>query len=200
VRGLPDDAARTAFWVNAYNAMVQDALDDDPGRYGNRRSFFGAELLTVAGRRWSPDDVEHGLLRRSRTAWGLGYLSKPGFLVDSLVKRLRVDEVDPRIHFALNCGAASCPPIAAYTREGIDEELDLATRSYFDADVEYDPDAGRVYVPRLLLWYRGDFGGRSGIYRFLETYGAIPEGERPTVKYRDYDWSLSLGDFREPRD
>jgi hypothetical protein len=195
--GLPDDGSRKAFWLNVYNAVVQDVLGDDPGKYEKRRKFFSRQLVRVAGKPLSLDGIEHGILRRSQPSWGLGYLKKPKFLVDPFVRNLYVDTLDPRIHFALNCGASSCPPIAAYTREGIDDELDLATESYFETDVAYDPDAGVVRVPRLLLWYRGDFGGRSGIYDFLETHGAIPEGERPKVKYRDYDWSLSLGEFRE---
>jgi hypothetical protein len=193
---LDADGPRKAFWINVYNAVVQDVLGSDPGRYEKRRRFFRRDLATVAGREFSLDGIEHGVLRRSQPSWGLGYLKKPGFLVGGFVRRLHVDRVDPRIHFALNCGAASCPPIAAYTGEGVDEELDLATRSYFESGVEYDPDAGVVRVPRLMLWYRGDFGGRSGIYRFLREYGAIPDGSRPKVKYRDYDWSLSLGDYR----
>jgi hypothetical protein len=107
-----------------------------------------------------------------------------------------VSERDWRIHFALNCGAASCPPIAAYTAEGIDEELDLATESYLSQEVEYDRETGRVEVPRLMLWYRGDFGGKSGIYRILYEFDCIPEGATPKLGYREYDWDLELGRFR----
>ena len=37
-----------------------------------------------------------------------------------------VESVDPRIHFALVCGAKSCPPIKLYTPENLDEGLDAA--------------------------------------------------------------------------
>lgn len=192
---LDDDAKRLAFWINVYNAAVQHLLDEDPGRYDSRRSFFGTEYVTVAGEDLSLDEIEHGILRDGQSSIGLGYLSTPGFLLDGFVRAAAVDELDFRIHFALNCGAAACPPIAAYTAEGIDEQLDLATESYLRSEVEYDPDAGRATVPRLLLWYRGDFGGRSGIYRLLEEHGPIPEGARPSVSYDSYDWSLELGNF-----
>ena len=36
-------------------------------------------------------------------------------------------EVEPRIHFALNCGAKSCPPIKTFTASDVDNELKLAT-------------------------------------------------------------------------
>ena len=38
-----------------------------------------------------------------------------------------LEEVEPRIHFALNCGAKSCPPIKTFTSTDIDNELKLAT-------------------------------------------------------------------------
>ena len=34
--------------------------------------------------------------------------------------KVALSELDPRIHFALNCGARSCPPIRVYTEEKYD--------------------------------------------------------------------------------
>jgi hypothetical protein len=34
--------------------------------------------------------------------------------------------MDPRIHFALVCGARSCPPIKLYTPENLEEGLTAA--------------------------------------------------------------------------
>lgn len=188
---LDDDAAK-AFWLNVYNAFVQLWLTEDADRFADRRRFFGAERLTVAGTELSLDDVEHGILRRSKSKLGFGYLPS---LPDAFERRHRLESVDPRIHFALNCGAASCPPILAYEADDIDRSLDLAAESYLTAEVEYDPDAGVAEVPRLLLWYRGDFGGRRGIYRHLRRYGPVPADATPKVRYRRYDWSLDLGRF-----
>jgi len=194
---LDSDDRRKAFWINVYNAAIQAELAREPDRYEDRRSFFRSEWITVAGQRLSPDDVEHGILRKGQLSVGLGYVRKPGFLLPEFVRAAAVDEVDPRIHFALNCGAAACPPIAAYSAEGIDRELDVATESYLGSEVEYDPEAGRAEVPRLLLWFRGDFGGRSGIYRLLREHGPVPGDARPSVSYRSYDWSLELGKFAD---
>jgi hypothetical protein len=189
---LPDDDARTAFWLNVYNAAVQDDLREDPERYDSRLRFFFADRVTVAGRDLSLNDIEHGLLRR-RSLYALGYL--PRLLTSRFERTHRVSELDPRIHFALNCGAASCPPIAAYTAEALDEELTLASESYLDTEVEYDLDAGVVRVPQLFLWYYGDFGGRSGTRDLLRRYGRLPDDATPSVRYRSYDWSLELDDF-----
>ena len=131
------------------------------------------------------------MLRRSQLPWGLGYLSNP--LPGGFERALRVGKRDLRVHFALNCGAASCPPIAAYTPADIGRQLDLASDSYLYGEVEYDPEGGVVRVPRLCLWYYGDFRGRNGIRSLLRRYDVIPDGASPQVRHKGYDWSLDRG-------
>lgn len=193
-RGLETDAERLAFWINVYNAAAQSVLAAAPAVFEDRSRFFGSEIITVAGRDLSLDDVEHGLLRGARPKWGLGYVRTPGPLRSAFGHAFGVRERDPRVHFALNCGAAACPPIAAYSRD-VDRELDLATGSYLEQEAEYDPEAGVVRAPRLLLWFLGDFGGRSGAIAFLREHGAIPADAEPKLRFQDYDWSLSVGTF-----
>jgi len=187
-----------AFWINCYNAGTQLLLETHPGRYESPLRmvrFFLASAITVGGTALALDRIENGLLRGGRSKYGLGYL--PKFLVTSFEHRYRLDGCDPRIHFALNCGAESCPPIRAYEPGRIDDQLDLATRSYLDSTVEYDPDAGTVSVPRVFLWFRGDFGGRSGIHAFLRRYDALPADVTPTLDYRSWDWEKAAGKFVE---
>ena len=192
-----DESAATAFWVNLYNAAVQHTLERDPSVYENRRKFFGDERISVAGTRLSLDEIEHGILRSSKWKYGLGYVPRP--FPNDFERAHRLSEVDPRIHFALNCGAESCPPIVAYTARDLDRELDLSTRSFLEQSIRYDRDAGEVTVTRLFLYYRGDFGGRRGIYSFLETYDVIDEEDRPRVRYDQYDWTRHEKMFREAR-
>ena len=185
-----------AFWLNLYNAGTQLLLDRRPGLYESPLRtvrFFRADCVTVAGTTLSLDDVEHGILRGSGSSVGFGYL--PRLFPDGFERRYRLDPVDPRIHFALNCGAASCPAIRYYEPHRVDEQLDLATRSYLESTVEYDEAKGVVRVPRPFLWYRGDFGGGSGIREFLRTYHAVPEGVEFRVRYLHWDWTREPGKF-----
>ena len=186
-------AERLAFWLNTYNAATQDALRSDPDRFENRRRFFSEPIVTVAGTELGLDDIEHGILRRSQWKYGLGYVPDP--FPSAFVRRHRVADLDPRIHFALNCGAAACPAIAAYTADGVDEQLDQATESYLRSETVVEEGTARV--PRLLLWYRGDFGGGSGIRRLLREHGVIDSDASPRIRYREYDWSLALDAFRD---
>lgn len=186
---LDTDKAKFAFWINVYNAATQDALNTRPEQYENRRTFFSRPLVTVAGVELSLDDIEHKILRRSYTKYALGYVRSP--FRDEFCDRHAVEQRDPRIHFALNCGADSCPPIAAYTAEQIDKQLDMATEGYLDTHVEYDPHAGEAVLPRIILWYRGDFGRKRDILDFLIGHGQLPPGARPQFSYRDWDWSMT---------
>ena len=187
-----------AFWLNCYNAGTQLLLEERPDLYESSLRFvrfFRTPAITVGGASLPLDRIENGLLRAGRSKYGLGYL--PRIFVTAFERRYRLPECDPRIHFALNCGAESCPPIRAYEPDRVDEQLDLATRSYLDSTVEYDSDANIVLVPRVCLWFRGDFGGGSGIREFLRTYDAIPDGATPKIRHKSWDWTRADGKFAE---
>lgn len=180
--GLADEAARTAFWLDIYNAAVVRAGAIDLLNRRVRWQHFARRSLLIAGQPLSLDGIEHGLLRRSRWKLGLGYLGNP--LPSDFERAHRVDRVDPRIHFALNCGAFSCPPIAAYEPDRLEEQLDLATRSYLQAETRRDGDVLRV--PSLLLWYIGDFDGPPGLRRLLREAGV--EGWSLPMRFTRWDW------------
>ena len=193
--GLETDEQRCAFWINLYNAATQLALAADPTRYESRRTFFSTPVCTVAGRALSLDDIEHGILRRGYSKLTLGYLRLPprnGFL-----NRHELTARDPRIHFALNCGAESCPPVAAYTPAAIDRQLDWATEGYLETTVDYDPAAGTALVPRVFLWFRGDWGRKPDILAFLRRYDQLPPAATPRLSYREWDWSLAPEKFAD---
>lgn len=182
-RDLPDDPTRIATWVNLYNAATQLLVDADPGRDARRMRFFRQPALTVAGMAVSLDTLEHGLLRRSRPKAGLGYLPNP--LAGRFERRFRVTRPDPRVHFALNCAAASCPPIAAYDPDRLDAQLELATHAYLGAGVRRD--GVTLIVPRIFRWFPGDFRGAGGVRGFLAAHGHPTEGLR--LRYAPWDWT-----------
>lgn len=191
---LRNDDSKKAFWINLYNAFTQVALTKDPNKYKNRNSFFGEKLVTIAGKKLSLDDIEHGILRRSKIKWSMGYLGKwfPG----SFEKKMRVDTLDYRIHFALNCGAKSCPPIAFYSPQQLDKQLDLATKAYLKGDAEYDSTTNTVSLPAIMGWFRGDFGGKRKMKPLLTSLGIVPAGANPSIKFSKYNWDLFLENYK----
>jgi hypothetical protein len=102
--------------------------------------------------------------------------------------------MDPRIHFALNCGAKSCPPIRFYDPEEVNQQLDMATRSFLSQEVTYDESAQTVRTTPLFSLFRGDFGGKKGILKFLHRYDLIPHTDAK-LKFTRYNWEEERSKF-----
>ena len=154
---LNDDAKKLVFWINIYNAFIQIILREDSEIYHNRKELFGGKHFKIAGQAISLDKIEHGILRRSKWKYSFGYISNP--FITSFERATRVERIDPRIHFALNCGATSCPPIRSYNTDDLEQQLGLATESYLEAEINYLPDKNLMVIPAIFNWFRGDFGG-----------------------------------------
>ncbi len=198
---LPDRAARLAFWINLYNALVIDAViafgvrGSVAAEWGGI-SFFRKAAYLIGGQRCSLDDIEHGILRANR---GHPFIPGPQFAASDPRLSWIIDPPDPRIHFALNCASRSCPPIAVYSADQIDRQLELAARSFVAADVTVDPERAEVHLSRIFDWYREDFGGVNGIIRFLrqtlpddERRAWLLQAQRGRLVYRPYDWALNM--------
>lgn len=192
---LKNDRQKLAFWINIYNAYIQIKLSENPSLYEDRDTFFKKEQVPIAGRLISFDKIEHGIIRKSQWKLGLGLISK--WFPDEFERKLRVDQSDYRIHFALNCGAKDCPPVAIYEPYRLDEQLRKATERYLRKTSTYDPATGEVTVTSLFSWFRGDFGLESGIKKILKKYGIIPTTENISLSYTSYDWTLDLDNWRE---
>ena len=190
---LGGDDERAAVWLNAYNALVTDWLRSHPPRRSMLRELrlFGRAAYRLGGLTYTPDQIEHGLLRGNR---------RPPFRPRRVLRvgdpRLRAapSRFDPRIHFALNCGARSCPPIRRYEVTGLDGQLQAATTSYLQAETDVEEPAGRVILPGLMRLYRRDFGSDADALRFAA--GHVPALERmlrsspaPAVSYGRFDWT-----------
>lgn len=186
---LNTDTLKKAFWINCYNAYYQilrkttDLLA--PEIYTNRQ-------IEIAGENFSLDEIEHGILRKYRIKIALGYL--PNFFAPPLIKTLAVTKVDYRIHFALNCGAKSCPPIAFYKHDSLDQQLDLATLSHLEAETEIFYDRMEIHTTSLMSWFRGDFKGENGIKQILEEKLKIPTKGFKLI-YKPYSWEDQLHNF-----
>jgi hypothetical protein len=191
---LNDDQKRLAFWLNLYNAFTQVILKKDPDQYKTRNSFFSSKQINIAGRQLSLDDIEHGILRHSKVKWSEGYLGK--LFPSGFEKKFRVEKLDYRIHFALNCGAKSCPPIAFYEPGSIDSQLSMAVKTYLKGECEYDSAKNVVSVPALMGWFRYDFGGEKGMLEILKQNKIIPQDSNPAIHFKKYDWSIYLNNYK----
>lgn len=189
---LINDQQRLTFWINIYNAFIQDILNHKPELYLDRKTFFREPMIQIAGLKLSFSDIEHGIIRRSQNEFGLGYLTKwfpPGW-----ERKLRVNKRDYRVHFALNCGAKDCPPVVIYNPMMINNQLNTNSKSYLKNTTDIKLDNNDVLVTSLFSWFRGDFGGKSGSIEILKHFNIISDRD-VRLKYKSYDWSLFLGNY-----
>jgi hypothetical protein len=191
---------RLAFWINLYNTTVihgvielglEQSVKEFPG-------FFDRITYEIGGHLFSLNAMEHGILRGNRRP---PYRLFRPFQKGDPRLAFAVMPMDPRIHFALVCGARSCPPIGFYDAEQIDFQLQLASTSFINSpQVKILPEERLVFLSMIFKWYKTDFGGRDrSLMDTLLTY--LDEGEKKDflrvnrdwvrIRYQPYDWSLN---------
>ncbi|BCX05530.1 MAG: DUF547 domain-containing protein [Candidatus Roseilinea sp.] len=193
-------AARMAFWINLYNAVIIDAVitagvtrSVREGGLGGLR-FFRRAGCVVGDQCLTCDDIEHGILRANR---GHPFIPGPQFALNDPRRAWIIEPLDPRIHFALNCASRSCPPIGVYDASRLDEQLELAVCGFVDQSTYHTGDA--LEVSSLFRWYAEDFGGRDGVLGFLSEHLPADErralierfGAKTRLRYSNYDWDLN---------
>ncbi len=122
--------------------------------------------------------------------------TKPDIFTENIIKQLSVKNIDFRIHFALNCGAKSCPPIAFYTLSKLENQLETAAFSFLTAETDVDPQNKVVKTSALLKWFIGDFGGKKGIKKALSKYLETDVSDY-TIEFKAYDWTTAHHNFIE---
>lgn len=185
----------TAFWINLYNTLVLDAIIrfSITGNVGPR--LFRRAAYRIDGLRFCLDDIEHGVLRGNRR--------HPLFRIRSfgpLDKRrsASLPGLDPRLHFALVCGARSCPPIRVYRGADLDKQLDTAAVNFINGDwVELERDRSSLHISPIFQWYEADFEEIGGVRATIARYAA-DEGVKSAARdvsvnitYQTYDWSVN---------
>jgi hypothetical protein len=164
---------KLAFYLNAYNALViKSVVDRLPVESVMKvPGFFKRHRHTVAGRRVTLDELEHGIIR-------------PTFK-------------DARVHFALVCAARSCPPLraAAFHAGSVDGVLDRLAKSFVNSWSGVRIQGARVRVSQIFNWFADDFRKSAGsVGRFLARYhekhaGLLKRTRR--FEHLPYDWSLN---------
>lgn len=188
------DSERLAFWVNVYNALVIQAsvefgLRARVDELGGLDALFARAAYEIAGETFSLDDIEHGILRANR---GHGRSRGAQFAAGDPRAALCLPAIDPRLHFVLRCGAASCPAVGVLDVARLEQQLDDATRGFLEGPdgVAVDAAARRVVLPAFMRWNASDFGGEAGLLPFVGGYVDLAEISGWRIDYRDYDWRL----------
>lgn len=173
---------KLAFWINIYNSLVQVKILSNENSFKDQNKFFKTKDLIIAGIPVSLDELEHGILRLQNYD-------------NVLVKRFKLDSLDYRIHFTMNCGATSCPAIAYYKSETIQEDLSNAENSFIVQNSVYDSLTNIIETSELIKWFKDDFGGDEGIYNIMINNGVILQNSSPKIKFKAYNWDLKSRNY-----
>ncbi len=198
-----DVNTRTAFIINVYNLMIKYAQVKHgvPRNNLERVPFFTKIKINIGGEKFSFNDLENGILRANAAA---PYALKRNFAGGDKRTRLSLQQVDNRIHFALNCGAKSCPPVKKFTSTDLEEELRIVALAFCEQDdnVKLEPILNEIYLNTIFNWYRQDFAKTNGdlpkvILGFLrgekkEMLEKMINKKSVKVKFNTYDWSSSV--------
>jgi len=168
-----------AFYINAYNSwtikLILSGYPDVKSIKGLGSLFkspWKKKICRIDDKIITLDDIEHNILR-------------PRFK-------------DPRVHFAINCAAKSCPPLRSepYRKGELDQQLDEMTRAFIN-DLENNRlEDHTLYVSSIFKWFKEDFN-KDIISFFLKYAKGDLKGQLETkrgkikLKYLDYDWSLN---------
>jgi hypothetical protein len=168
-----------AYYVNAYNAWtIKLILSAYPGVTSIKdlgtfwQSPWQKKFVRIDGDVITLDDIEHQILR-------------PRFK-------------DPRVHFAINCSAVSCPPLRSepYLGNSLDLQLDQATRSFLNNPNNYRLKDHAFYVSRIFKWFAEDFS--NDVLKFYLKFAQddlkkklAEKKDVIQIKFLNYDWSLN---------
>lgn len=159
---------KLAYWINAYNAYtIKLIIDNYPVKSitdleGGKP--WDKKWIKLDGKALSLNQIENEIIR-------------PTFN-------------DPRIHFAVNCAAKSCPPIwnRAYSEANLNLALDKRTKTFINNPAFNSIEENRVEVSKIFDWYAEDFGN---LIDFLNKYSDQKINSNADVEYQEYNWALN---------
>jgi hypothetical protein len=164
--------ATMAYWINAYNAFtVELILRNYPVKSimdidGGKA--WDMEFINLGGKKYSLNQIEHSILRKR---YG-----------------------DPRIHFAVNCAAESCPKLnnEAFSENKLEMQLYSMTKQFVNNPKKNTIAADQVEISQIFDWYKEDFKTKDdNIVNYLNRFSSTRIDPSAKVTYKTYQWRLN---------
>ncbi len=200
---LPTREQTLTFWMNLYNVLILDAVltfrvsKSVVGLTRGILRFFEKAAYCIGGQRFSANDIEHGILRNNQ-----GHPVGDGWQFTDSDPRLNlvVVPMEPRVHFGLNCASHSCPPIREFAVERLDQQMDLSTKSFVDAETRVEADPPQLILSPIFKWYPRDFDSSGAIVPFIVEHLPVQDKRRKfleqernnlRLQFSPYNWKLN---------
>jgi hypothetical protein len=157
-----------AYWINIYNIFTIKLLADNFPLKSIQNLDGGkpwdVKRITINGTIYSLNQIENDIIRAKFK--------------------------DPRIHFAVNCGARSCPSLlnAAYIGSSLENQLNQVTKKFVN-NPKYQMLTGtKIKISKIFDWYSTDFGN---VLNFISKFSTSKVNKDAIISFNDYDWSLN---------
>ena len=170
----PTANARLAHMINSYNAMSMYnviASGIPPSHDGLAKvKFFVLRKFDIGGVARSLYAFENDVIRKLN---------------------------DPRIHFALNCSAVSCPvlPRIPFRAEDLEAALDRETRNFFARaeNLRIDDASRTVFFNEILSFYTEDFvpAHAPNLIAYAQRYVTRVIPHEYKTAFTRYDWTIA---------
>ena len=101
---------------------------------------------------------------------------------------------DPKIHFAVNCGAASCPKLSnnAFSEKNIDTLLQENLERFLKSSgIGIKQNGDKVELSKIFEWYADDFGGKDNLLKWITINSSLNLSKYSFKSFITYDWSLN---------
>ncbi len=170
----PTADARLAHMINAYNAlsMYNVIASNIPRSHEGwaKVKFFVLRKFDIGGTAMSLYTFENDIIRKLH---------------------------DPRVHFALNCSAVSCPvlPRRPFSATDLNNELDRETRQFFSRpqNLRIDAATRTVYFNEILKFYGEDFtpAHAPSLLAYAQKYAPPTIPTNYAVAFTPYNWTIA---------
>ena len=163
-----NEKARLAFYINLYNLTSLKVIADNYPIKSIKDikggKIWDIGLMVLNGKSYSLNELENQLIRGQYK--------------------------EPRIHFLINCGAKSCPPLhtEAFTEKNIDELMDKRTRQFINDALSNTITPKQIKISKIFDWYQTDFGN---LVSFINRYSKTKVLNNAKISFMDYDWDLN---------
>ena len=121
-------------------------------------------------------------------------IGKSSYTLNEIEKEMLLKKYkDPRIHFAVNCAAKSCPPLlnGAWTEENLVNNFQKQARNFINNNNFNKISADKIQVSQIFNWYHEDFGGKNNLIDYLNQFSKVQISNKAAVDFLEYDWTLN---------
>jgi hypothetical protein len=172
---MGDRNAQLAHHINAYNALsmfnvIDSGIPKSNAGLAQRYTFFIARKHSIGGQVMSLYDYENKVIRA-------------------------FDE--PRIHWALNCSALSCPvlPREPFEAAKLESQLERESKKFFanPQNMRIDAATRTVYLSEIFSFFPEDFVPKHApnFIAYANRYAPAPADTSWPFRLMPYDWTIA---------